>query len=349
MNKKFSTLAVAAMLATAFTVNAGPGHVVTQLAKGNNGKQYQLRALVNEGDSWIDKGYLMVEGVDGKLTLAENPGDYLGKSLWCVDVTLENQGKNPIFDFINKGVGSVLEVTVGGWSEDTDNWTASGNYWINKKQAQVGGEVRGWEFTPVLGNPNRGVFMFNVGKKSDADSQFDDDDKAKGTIKYYSLNSYISSTHVATLVWDGETDASLAQEEAWQEYRDHWNEAWTAAKNASEGFTGEKCFKLARERFEKLRKEQVQKQQLIDIQLKQQIAVIQKKLTNINYSREKAKNLFLEFEQLSSVFVEWKIRRYNIVECFNPRYSPFPKLKEWKEFFSEVDFDNDPWWNRLKG
>lgn len=148
---------------------------------------------------------------------------------------------------------------------------------------------------------------------------------------------------------DGETDASLAQEKAWQEYRDHWNEAWTAAKNASEGFTGEKCFKLARERFEKLRKEQVQKQQLIDIQLKQQIAVIQKKLTNINYSRDKAKNLFLEFEQLSSVFVEWKIRRYNIVECFNPRYSPFPKLKEWKEFFSEVDFDNDPWWNRLKG
>ena len=209
MNKKFSTLAVAAMLATAFTVNAGPGHVVTQLAKGNNGKQYQLRALVNEGDSWIDKGYLMVEGVDGKLTLAENPGDYLGKSLWCVDVTLENQGKNPIFDFINKGVGSVLEVTVGGWSEDVTNWTksTSGNYWINNKQAQVGGEVRGWEFTPVLGNPNRGVFMFNVGKKSDADSQFDDDDKAKGTIKYYSLNSYISSTHVATLVWDGETDA----------------------------------------------------------------------------------------------------------------------------------------------
>ena len=148
---------------------------------------------------------------------------------------------------------------------------------------------------------------------------------------------------------DGETDASLAQEEAWQEYCDHWNDAWTAAKNASEGFTGEKYFKLARERFEKLKKEQEQKQQLIDIQLKQQIAVILKQLTNINYSRDKAKNLFLEFEQLSSVFAEWKIRHYNIVECFNPRYFPFTKLKKRKEFFSEVDFDNDPWWNRLKG
>ena len=29
MNKKFSTLAVAAMLASAFTAYAGPGHVVT--------------------------------------------------------------------------------------------------------------------------------------------------------------------------------------------------------------------------------------------------------------------------------------------------------------------------------
>lgn len=148
---------------------------------------------------------------------------------------------------------------------------------------------------------------------------------------------------------DGEIDAWLAREEAWQEYTDHWNEAWTAAKNASEGLTGEKCFKVARDRFEKLKKEQEQRQQLIDIQLKQQTAVIQKQLTNINYSRDKAKNLFQEFEQLSSVFADWKIRRCNIVECFNPRHFSFTKLKERKEFFSEVDFDNDPWWNRLKG
>ena len=79
---------------------------------------------------------------------------------------------------------------------------------------------------------------------------------------------------------DGEIDAWLAREEAWQEYTDHWNEAWTAAKNASEGLTGEKCFKVARDRFEKLKKEQEQRQQLIDIQLKQQTAVIQKQLTN---------------------------------------------------------------------
>lgn len=148
---------------------------------------------------------------------------------------------------------------------------------------------------------------------------------------------------------DGETDASLAQEEAWQEYRDHWNEAWTAAKNASEGFSGEKMFRLAIARFEKLRKEQTQRQQKINSLFKQQVDIIQKQLTNINYSRNKAKNLFQKFEQLSSMFADWKIRRYNIVECFNPRYFSFTKLKERKEFFSEVDFENDPWWNRIKG
>lgn len=147
---------------------------------------------------------------------------------------------------------------------------------------------------------------------------------------------------------DGEIDAWLAREEAWKKYLDHWNEAWTAAKDASEGFTGEKCFKLARDRSEKLRKEQEQKQQQIDTLFRQQAAIIQKQLTNINNLRNKAKNLFLEFEQLSSVFADWKIRHYNIVECFNCK--PFSlKLKEPKEFFLEVDFDNDPWWNRFKG
>ena len=127
---------------------------------------------------------------------------------------------------------------------------------------------------------------------------------------------------------DGEIDARLAREEAWQKYTDHWNEMWTAAKNASEGFTGEKCFQLARDRFEKLKKEQEQKQRVIDTQLKQQTEVIQKQLTNINYSRDKAKNLFQKFEQLSSVFADWKIRRYNIVECFNPRYFSFTNSRD---------------------
>ena len=206
MNKKFSTLAVAAMLASAFTAYAGPGEVVTKLAEGNNGKQYQLRTTTNVGTSTTGS-YLALDEKDGKLILVENPNEWtnadgdvvsiLGKSLWCVDVTLENQGKNPIFDFINKGEGSVLDVTVGGWNSwgsTLDGSTYTGVK-ISTQDTRVGGEVSGWEFTPVLGSNS--VPMF--GLSGDADSQLN-------SVTAYSLNSYISSTHVATLVWDDTND-----------------------------------------------------------------------------------------------------------------------------------------------
>ena len=186
MNKKFSTLAVAAMLASAFTAYAGPGDVVTQLAKGNNGKQYQLRATVNGADM----GYLTLTGHDDvlKLTPAASLAE-IGESLWCVDVTLENQGKNPIFDFTNKAYGSLLDVTVGGWN--TTDWASRSGYKLDQKEAHVGGEVSGWEFTPVLGSTT--VPMFGV--TGDANANL-----SGATV--YSLKSYISSTHVAVLVYE---------------------------------------------------------------------------------------------------------------------------------------------------
>ena len=191
MNKKFSTLAVAAMLASAFTAYAGPGDVVTKLAQGNNGKQYQL--VTADGE------YLALDETDGELLLVSDPNAWnngtefvsiLGKSLWCVDVTLENQGKNPIFDFINKGEGSVLDVTVGGWNTDwgkTDDELGK----LSNKVATVGGEISGWEFTPVLG--------------SDAVPMFGKDG---GTA--YALYSYISSNYFATLVKDDNDKVKVA-------------------------------------------------------------------------------------------------------------------------------------------
>ena len=186
MNKKFSTLAVAAMLASAFTAYAGPGDVVTKLAQGNNGKQYQLRATVDGADM----GYLTLTGHDDvlKLTPAASLAE-IGESLWCVDVTLENQGKNPIFDFTNKAYGSLLDVTVGGWN--TTDWASRSGYKLDQKEAHVGGEVSGWEFTPVLGSTT--VPMFGV--TGDANAKL-------ASASVYSLKSYISSTHVAVLVYE---------------------------------------------------------------------------------------------------------------------------------------------------
>ena len=187
MNKKFSTLAVAAMLASAFTAYAGPGDVVTKLAKGDNGNQYQL--VTEDGE------YLVLEKNDSRdleLKLVGTGfalGQYnLGASLWCVNTTQENQGQNPIFDFTNKGEKAILDVTVGGYS-DKDGWTDKGTYYLSDKVAHVGGEVAGWEFAPVLGSSSIDMFGYE-GKATGF----------KGNGISYSLNSYIDPNWAATLV-----------------------------------------------------------------------------------------------------------------------------------------------------
>ena len=218
MNKKFSTLAVAAMLASAFTAYAGPGDVVTQLAEGNNGKQYQLRAYFKtDGTNMANAGFLYLNedettgdfklGFTGDLSNAQT----LGASLWCVNTTVENQGKNPIFDFINKGKSAVLDVTVGDYT-DADAWVPMKDsekkvlYYVNKSEAKVGGEVAGWEFTPVLGTNKVPMFGVSAGTKAVNKDATTGAEKVNSKIESYALNSYINSDWVATLVWDGNED-----------------------------------------------------------------------------------------------------------------------------------------------
>ena len=201
MNKKFSTLAVAAMLASAFTAYAGPGDgdVVTYLQEGSNGKAYQLHAVYGSNDTPL--GFLTLNG-DDELTFidATDPnfalkeGDFTrGASLWCVNVTRENAGKNPIFDFTNKAYGKVLDVTVGGYS-------AWGTFGTTSAKANslghIGGEVAGWEFTPILGTSNGSTKMFGYNDAIDKISS----SSIKPT--YYALRSYINQNQVATLIWD---------------------------------------------------------------------------------------------------------------------------------------------------
>lgn len=144
---------------------------------------------------------------------------------------------------------------------------------------------------------------------------------------------------------DGEIDALFAQEEALLDLSDHWDET----KNAVGELTGENYYNSVKKELESLNKEKMQKQQQIDDSLREQIDVIQKILANINDLRSNIEALFREFEQLASVFADWNIHNYNIDECFAPKVFSFKKLKEPKDFFSKVDFDNSPWRNRIKG
>ena len=201
MNKKFSTLAVAAMLASAFTAYAGPGDgdVVSYLTEGNTTKSYQLHAVYGLEQSEKELGYLTLNGND-QLTFVKDDADSKfsleaggytrGASLWCVSVTRENDGKNPIFDFTNKAYGKVLDVTVGGYNTSGAGWSSFTTNSVANALNHIGGEIAGWEFTPILGKGgNSPIYMFG------------DTDLADAT--HYALRSYVDQNKVATLVYDG--------------------------------------------------------------------------------------------------------------------------------------------------
>ena len=198
MNKKFSTLAVAAMLASAFTVNAAPGDVVTKLAEGNNGKAYQLVTKGSDGNY----RYLSLNANDGLRLVSEferlsseSDSYTLGSSLWCVNVTLQNQGKTIIYDFTNKAHGDILDVTVGGYANaknGKDGWSLIDGKVAVKDLDRVGGEVSGWAFAPVLGVD---------ATSADDNDNYMFDSKLPANAHRYALRSYITSNKVATLVW----------------------------------------------------------------------------------------------------------------------------------------------------
>ena len=94
MNKKISTLFAAAMLASAFTVNAGVyvGDAVSKLAIGNNEKLYQLQ-LNSVGSTTETAERVLALDEDGKILIENAQTVTLGTSLWCVNVQKQNQGQ----------------------------------------------------------------------------------------------------------------------------------------------------------------------------------------------------------------------------------------------------------------
>jgi hypothetical protein len=117
MNKKFFTLIASALMLVASlgTANAadeisGTGGPAAKLPYGNSGNLYQLDAIV--GPSGTDTFKLAVSN-DGILygLLKSVSFSNFGESLWCVNISKENQGANPKFDFTNKSTGHLLAVS----------------------------------------------------------------------------------------------------------------------------------------------------------------------------------------------------------------------------------------------
>ena len=144
MNKKFSTLLAGVALFGA--TSAFAGNNVSSLIEGTNDGLYQLKT---PGDL-----YLAVNAKGELVTVDNVTADNVASTLWCTTVTVENQGKAPIYDFVNKGAEALLSVTMDDFAKNAMQTT---------KNSLVGGEIAGWAFSGTYANAleaNRPLYSY---------------------------------------------------------------------------------------------------------------------------------------------------------------------------------------------
>ena len=144
MNKKFSTLLAGVALFGA--TSAFAGNNVPSLIEGTNDGLYQLKTPGNL--------YLAVNAKGELVTVDNVTADNVASTLWCTTVTVENQGKAPIYDFVNKGAEALLSVTMDDFAKNAMQTT---------KNSLVGGEIAGWAFSGTYANAleaNRPLYSY---------------------------------------------------------------------------------------------------------------------------------------------------------------------------------------------
>ena len=98
MNKKVLTLMAGVALFGASTAFAGSP--VSSLVEGANKGLYQLKT---------NDGKFLAINTKGELAVVSSvTADNVASTLWCANVIVENQGKAPIYDFVNKGAEALL-------------------------------------------------------------------------------------------------------------------------------------------------------------------------------------------------------------------------------------------------
>ncbi len=143
MNKKFSTLLAGVALFGA--TSAFAGNNVPSLIEGTNDGLYQLKT---------GNRYLAVNEKGELVTVDNVTADNVASTLWCTTVTVENQGKAPIYDFVNKGAEALLSVTMDDFAKNAMQTT---------KNSFVGGEIAGWAFSGTYANAletNRPLYSY---------------------------------------------------------------------------------------------------------------------------------------------------------------------------------------------
>jgi len=113
MIKRISTLFAGFALLGAMTASASVSTIDPQikLNLGQNDALYQLGAFDSEGDTLGVLG--VADGVNetNLLKIMTKPTAFDPSTYWCVTVTQENKGQDPIYDFINKGAQCFLDAS----------------------------------------------------------------------------------------------------------------------------------------------------------------------------------------------------------------------------------------------
>lgn len=145
MNKKFSTfLCASLLLASAFTTanaadltgvnNGADAFMVSKLDKAALSGLYQLRVTSTAAGNTTN-GVLAIE--NGKYVVKASNYNLLN-SLWCITITEQGQGKEPIYDFVNKATGEFLAINEADVQGLAVNATSGA--------LQVGETYGGWAF-----------------------------------------------------------------------------------------------------------------------------------------------------------------------------------------------------------
>lgn len=142
--KVFYFLCASLLLASAFTTanaadltgvnNGADAFMVSKLDKAALSGLYQLRVTSTAAGNTTN-GVLAIE--NGKYVVKASNYNLLN-SLWCITITEQGQGKEPIYDFVNKATGEFLAINEADVQGLAVNATSGA--------LQVGETYGGWAF-----------------------------------------------------------------------------------------------------------------------------------------------------------------------------------------------------------
>jgi len=145
MIKRISTLFAGFALLGAMTASASVSTIDPQikLNLGQNDALYQLGAFDSEGDTLGVLG--VADGVNetNLLKIMTKPTAFDPSTYWCVTVTQENKGQDPIYDFINKGAQCFLDAS-------NDLFLGLGATPTTSTKIRLGGEIGGWAYSAAF-------------------------------------------------------------------------------------------------------------------------------------------------------------------------------------------------------